>query len=102
MAYTSADRLQVAAQAVDGVLLVANFTATTSTQLRAANGERTCLNVFNEGPGVLYLLYGSGVVSDTNYTVALFPNSLLELPFYQGVVTGIFDTVGSNAKVTEL
>jgi len=102
VAYTNDDRLQVASQAVDGVLLIGNFTATTSTTLRQPNPERTCLVVFNEGPGILYLLYGPGTVSDTNYTVALFPNAMLELPFYQGEVRGIFDTASSNAKITEL
>ena len=102
MAYTNDDRLQVASQAVDGVLLVANFNSTTSTQVRAANPERTCLIVFNEGPGTLYLLYGPGIASSSNYSVALLPKSLLELPFYQGEVTGIFSVSGSIAKITEL
>jgi CRISPR/Cas system-associated endonuclease Cas1 len=101
MAYTSDDRLITASQAFDGVLTVGTFTSLTSAVIREANPQRTMLTVFNQGPGVLYVLYGSGTVSTSNYSVKLFKNNVLELPFYQGIVAGIFDSEGI-AKITEL
>jgi hypothetical protein len=101
MAYTSNDRLITASQAFDGVLTTGTFTSLTSAVIREANPERTVLTVFNQGPGIIYILYGPGVASTTNYSVRLLTNSILELPFYQGEVTGIFDSAGI-AKITEL
>jgi hypothetical protein len=101
MAYTSDDRLITASQAFDGVLTVGTFTSLTSAVIRDANPQRTMLTVFNQGPGVLYVLYGSGTVSTSNYSVKLFKDSTLEIPFYQGVVAGKYE-VASTAKVTEL
>jgi hypothetical protein len=101
MAYTSDDRLITASQAFDGVLTVGTFTSLTSAVIRDANPQRTMLTIFNQGPGALYVLYGPGTVSTTNYSVRLLTDSILELPFYQGVVTGIFDSAGT-AKITEL
>ena len=101
MAYTSNDRLQVATQAVSGVLTTGTFTSETSATLREANAERNILVVFNEGPGTLYVLYGEGTVSTANYSVILLPYTILELPFYQGEVRAIFSGAGT-AKITEL
>lgn len=101
MAYTSNDRLQVATQAVSGVLTTGTFTSETSATLREANAERNILVVFNEGPGTLYILYGEGTVSTSNYSVYLLPKSCLELPFYQGQVNAVFGATGT-ARVTEL
>ena len=101
MAYTSNDRLITASQAFDGVLTTGTFTSLTSAVIRVANPLRTMLTVFNEGPGIIYILYGPGTASTTNYSVRLLTDSILELPFYQGVVTGIFNSAGT-AKVTEL
>lgn len=50
---------------------------------------------------MLYVLYGSGTVSTSNYSVKLFKDSTLEIPFYQGIVAGIFNSEGV-AKITEL
>jgi hypothetical protein len=101
VAYTNDDRLQVATQAVSGVISVGNFTSTSSAVLREANPHRQVLTVFNEGPGNLFILYGEGVVSNTNYSVRLTSNMVLELPFYQGQVNAIFSNSGT-ARVTEL
>lgn len=101
MAYTSDDRLQVATQATSGVLTAGTFTSTSSEVLREANAHRQMLTVFNEGPGTLYVLYGDGVASTTNYSVVLLPYTVLELPFYQGEVRAIFSGAGT-AKITEL
>lgn len=101
MAYTNDDRLQVASQATSGVLTAGTFTSTSSATLREANSERQTLVIFNEGPGTLYVLYGEGTVSTSNYSVYLLPKNCLEIPFYQGQVNGIFNGVGV-AKITEL
>jgi hypothetical protein len=101
MAYTNDDRLQVATQATSGVLTAGTFTSTSSALLRAANTHRQVLTVFNQGPGTLYVLYGEGTASTTNYSVILLPYTALELPFYQGEVRAIFSSAGT-AKITEL
>ena len=101
MAYTNDDRLQVATQATSGVLTAGTFTSTSSALLREANTHRQVLTVFNEGPGTLYVLYGEGTVSTSNYSVILLPYTVLELPFYQGEVRAIFSGAGT-AKITEL
>ena len=101
MAYTSDDRLITASQAFDGVLTVGTFTSLTSAVIRDANPQRTMLTIFNQGPGALYVLYGPGTVSTTNFSVKLFKDNTLEIPFYQGIVVGKYE-VPSTAKITEL
>lgn len=101
MAFTNDDRLVVASQAETGVLLVSTFTSAVAAQIRPANPNRIVLTIYNEGPGTLYVLYGEGTPSSTNYSVRLYVDDYLEVPFYLGEVKGVFSGTG-NARITEL
>jgi hypothetical protein len=73
---------------------VTAFTATTDTLIFAANSSRKVLTIRNEGAGTLYVLYGTGVASATNYTVPLGSGDFLA-DTYQGAVRGIFASAGT-------
>jgi len=102
MAYTNDDRLVVASQAQTGALLVSTFTSTAADQIRPADSTRVMLTIYNEGPSVLYVLYGEGTPSIDNYSVKLNRDDYLEIPFYQGEVRGLFVAAGSRALITDL
>lgn len=101
MAFTNDDRLVVASQANSGALIVSTFTSTTAAEIRPADATRVMLTIYNEGPGTLYVLYGEGTPSATNYSVKMLTDDYLEVPFYQGQVKGIFASAGT-ARVTDL
>jgi hypothetical protein len=84
-----------------GQATVTTFTSTSSLVLMASNSARKLLTVFNEGAGVLYLLYGAGTASITNYSVRINSGDYLEIEKYTGAVTGIFGTAGT-ARATEI
>ena len=84
-----------------GQATVTTFTSTSSLVLMASNSARKLLTVFNEGAGVLYLLYGAGAASITNYSVRINSGDYLEIEKYTGAVTGIFGTAGT-ARATEI
>lgn len=101
MAYTNDDRLVVASQAETGALLVSTFASTTAAEIRPRSSTRVVFTIYNEGPGTLYVLYGEGTPSATNYSVKMLTDDYLEVPFYQGQVKGIFASTGT-ARVTDL
>jgi hypothetical protein len=101
MAYTNDDRLVVASQAETGALIVGTFTSTVALQIVPADSTRVMLTIYNEGPGILYVLYGEGTPSATNYSVKMYTDDYLELPFYQGQVKGLFASTGT-ARITDL
>lgn len=84
-----------------GQATVTTFTSTSSLVLMASNSARKLLTVFNEGAGVLNLLYGAGTASTVNYSVRINSGDYLEIEKYTGTVTGIFTTAGT-ARVTEV
>jgi hypothetical protein len=84
-----------------GQATVTTFTSTSSLVLMASNSARKLLTVFNEGSGLLYLLYGVGTASITNYSVRVASSDYLEIEKYTGAVTGIFGGAGT-ARVTEI
>ena len=84
-----------------GQATVTTFTSTSSLVLMASNSARKLLTVFNEGAGLLYLLYGAGTASITNYSVRINSGDYLEIEKYTGAVTGIFGTAGT-ARATEI
>lgn len=80
-----------------------DFTSTTSAKLADANATRSMVTIFVETNHPLYVLYGAGTASTTNYSVKLGHEDYLEVPrdMYDGEITAIF--VGSGtARVTEL
>jgi hypothetical protein len=84
-----------------GQATVTTFTSTSSLVLMASNSARKLLTVFNEGAGILYLLYGAGTATTANYSVRIGSGDYLEIEKYTGAVTGIFGTTGT-ARVTEI
>lgn len=84
---------------VGSAATVSNFTSTSDATIAAANSARSLLTIFNEGAGILYVLYGSGTASATNYTVRLNVGDYLEVERYTGIVKGIFASAGT-ARVT--
>ena len=84
-----------------GVTTVTSFTNTTADTLKAANANRKLLTIYNEGAGILYVLYGSGTASATNYSVKLVSGDYFELEKYTGQVNAVFATTGT-ARVTEI
>ena len=84
-----------------GAPTVSSFSNTASSTLKASEGYRKLLTIFNEGAGTLYVLYGSGTASTTNYSVRLNAGDYLEIEKYTGQVNAIFATSGT-ARVTEI
>jgi hypothetical protein len=78
-----------------------SFTSITSATLKASNTNRKVLTIYNQGPGNLYLYYGTGA-SVSNYSIKLRIGDYFEIDKYTGLVSAIFDAAGSVAKVTEI
>jgi phenylacetate-coenzyme A ligase PaaK-like adenylate-forming protein len=84
-----------------GPATVTSFTATSNTSIAASNIERKLLTIFNEGAGILYVLYGNGTATTSNYSVRINSGDYLEIDKYTGAVFGLFDSAGT-AKITEI
>ena len=96
------DNLELAASNIGDKSYRSNFTSTTSAKLADANSTRSTVTIFVETE-TLYVLYGVGTASTTNYSVKLVANDYLEIPrdMYDGEITAIFSGAGV-ARVTEL
>lgn len=79
----------------DALLAPISFT------IKSANSLRKLLTIYNEGPATLYVLYGSGSASATNYSVRLDTKDYLEIEKYTGVVSGFYASTGVG-KVTQI
>jgi len=84
-----------------GPASVTNFSATSSTSIAASNSARKLLTIFNEGAGLLYVLYGNGTATTSNYSVRINSGDYLEIDKYTGAVFGIFGSAGT-ARITEI
>jgi hypothetical protein len=76
-----------------------------STTILASNVNRIAATVYNDSSALLYLLYGSGTASSTNYTLRIYPNGYHEVHGnFTGQLTGIWATDPNDgaARVTEL
>lgn len=76
----------------------------TSVTILAANDSRLHGMVFNDSTAVLYLLWGPGPASSTNYSVKMAPNDFYELPRvnpFVGPLTGVWSSATGSAHVTE-
>jgi hypothetical protein len=69
--------------------------------IKSATATRKLLAIYNEGPGTLYVIYGSGTPSSSNYSVRLDTKDYLEIEKYTGEIRGIYLSAGS-AKVTQI
>lgn len=96
------DNLELAASNIGDKSYRSDFTSTTSAKLADANSTRSMVTIFVETE-TLYVLYGVGTASTTNYSVKLVANDYLEIPrdMYDGEITAIFSGAGV-ARVTEL
>jgi hypothetical protein len=96
------DNPDLAASNIGDKSFRSDFASTTSTKLADANSTRTMVTIFVETE-TLYVLYGVGTASTTNYSVKLVANDYLEIPrdMYDGEITAIFSGAGV-ARVTEL
>jgi hypothetical protein len=74
----------------------------TSVTIKASNTSRKELIVFNDSTAILYLLYGSGSASTTNYTLKVFPDTHAIIDSYNGQVNGIWASATGDARVTEV
>lgn len=74
-----------------------------SVTLKALNGSRLGLLVYNDSTANLYLKLGA-TASTTSFTVKVAAAAVYELPapVYTGVVDGVWDSATGNARVTEL
>lgn len=75
--------------------------ASTGTLL-AANTSRKKAVIVNDSSATLYVLYGAGTASATNYTVRLYPNDTLIEENFNGILVGIWSSATGTARVTEM
>ena len=80
---------------------VTTFTSITSATLIASNTSRSMLTIQNTGSGILYVLFGTGVASATNFSLQMNSGDFYECNYYNGQVNAIFATAGT-AYVTSL
>ena len=75
-----------------------------SVTILASNSSRKGAMLYNDSNSKLYLLFGSGTASTTNYTVQLASGTYYEVPFpcFTGQLTGIWASANGAARVTEL
>jgi hypothetical protein len=82
---------------------------TSSTVLLAANDSRIHASVFNDSTATLYLLWGTGTASATNFTAKIPSQGHYELPRatglsiqFVGQLTGAWASANGAAQVTEV
>jgi hypothetical protein len=97
------DNRELAASNIGDKSFRSDFTSETSLKLADANSTRSMVTIFVETNHPLYVLYGAGTASTTNYSVKLGHEDYLEVPrgMYDGEITAIFVGAGT-ARVTEL
>lgn len=80
---------------------VTTFTSLTSASLIASNASRQMLTIQNVGAGILYVLFGTGTASSTNFSVQMNSGDFYENDYYSGQMNAIFASSGT-AYVTSL
>lgn len=78
--------------------------AASDTLLLAANANRKQAFFYNDSTATLYLLFGTGVASTSNYSVQIGPQVLYEVswPVTNNGFHGIWSAANGAVKVTEL
>lgn len=77
---------------------------TSSVQLLAVNMDRVHGSVFNNSTATLYLLWGTGTASSSNFTVKIPPSGFYELPRvspFVGPLQGAWSAANGSAMITE-
>jgi hypothetical protein len=100
---------------VDGTITATSDTSATATisnvsgsassvTILASNASRKKALVYNDSTAILYLLFGTGTASATNFSEKLFPEDSYELdvPVFTGQLTGVWASATGAARVTEL
>lgn len=102
-AVSISNQLQVASSAATATVTSVSASATSITIL-ASNASRKGAMLFNDSNQTLYLLFGSGVASASNYSVRIPSNSYfdLDMPVYTGQLNGLWNSANGSVKVTEL
>ena len=77
--------------------------AAVDTSLLAANAVRKGALFFNDSTATLFILYGTGVASATNYSVKIGPQAYFEDPLqYTGGYHGIWSAANGFVYCTEV
>src|SRR5260221_469339 len=77
--------------------------AAADTSLLAANANKKGTLFFNDSTAILYLLYGTGAASTTNYSVQIPAKGYFEDPFhYTGGFHGIWSAANGFVYCTEV
>jgi hypothetical protein len=82
-----------------------NVTSTTSSvTILAANANRRGAIVFNDSTSVLYISYGTSTTSTTSFSVKVAAGAvyLLDVPLWNGAMTGIWSAAQGAARVTDI
>ena len=76
----------------------------TSVTIVAANANRKGVTITNDTSAFLYIRFGSGASTSSDYSIRMTGNSYIEIPFYYtGQITGIWASIGAgSALVTEV
>lgn len=89
-----------------GAAAVTSVNAVASdTPLLAANANRRAAYFFNDSTAILYLLFGTGTASTTNYSVQIPGQGFFEVPstpIYTGGFHGIWSAANGAVRMTEL
>jgi hypothetical protein len=77
---------------------------TTSVTILAANANRRGAIIFNDSTSLLYISYGTGTTSTTSFSVRVAAGAvyLLDVPLYNGAMTGTWSAVNGAARVTDI
>jgi len=79
--------------------------AASDTSLIASNTSRRGILFYNDSTAILYLLFGTGAASTSNYTVQIPAQGFFEMPVapvYTGGFHGIWAAANGSVKITEL
>lgn len=78
------------------------LSATSSTQLLAANPERNGAMIWNDSQARLFIKFGDAVAQN-NFSLILEAGGYFETPFaYTGEISGIWTTANGVARIVEL
>lgn len=88
--------------AADNATVTRVSSSASSVTLKAANGGRRTLSIFNESGAILYVKYGT-TASATDYTVQIAAGAYFEnpQPCFRGRIDGIWASADGAAQITE-
>ena len=96
-----ADGISISSVPVGTLSTTTTFTSATSAQMLASNSSRKIATIFNSTPNVLYVLFGNGNASSSNFTLALGEKEFASISNITTQIKGIYSTSGT-AFVTEV